>query len=105
MDRDRRWERTRLAYDAMVRGIGSRADDPVAAVQGRPSAGRDRRVRQAASCSTETGEPVAPMRDGDGVLCFNYRSDRMRQIVRALMIDGFDGFDVARPAPRSPWSR
>jgi 2,3-bisphosphoglycerate-independent phosphoglycerate mutase len=41
------------------------------------------------------------MRDGDAVICFNYRSDRMRQIVRALMADGFDAFDVS-DAPRVP---
>ena len=40
--------------------------------------------------------PVAPMRDGDAVICFNYRADRMRQIVRALIDPGFDGFDVSR---------
>src|SRR5439155_13161981 len=49
----------------------------------------------------EAGLPVATLRDGDGVICFNYRSDRMRQLVRALFIEGFDGFDVSdRPALR-----
>src|SRR6185436_9770837 len=38
------------------------------------------------------------IRDGDGVFCFNFRADRMRQIVRALKIEGFDGFD-AKPRP------
>ncbi len=46
--------------------------------------------------ATENGKPVAPMKDGDAVICFNYRSDRMRQIVRALIDPGFDGFDVSR---------
>jgi 2,3-bisphosphoglycerate-independent phosphoglycerate mutase len=47
----------------------------------------------------DDGQPLAPMRDGDALVCFNYRSDRMRQIVRALTQPGFDGFDVAkRPA-------
>jgi 2,3-bisphosphoglycerate-independent phosphoglycerate mutase len=44
----------------------------------------------------EAGQPIAPMRDGDAVICFNYRSDRMRQIVRALTLPDFDGFDVSR---------
>jgi 2,3-bisphosphoglycerate-independent phosphoglycerate mutase len=48
---------------------------------------------------TENGKPVAPMKDGDAVICFNYRSDRMRQIVRALIDPGFDGFDVS-PRPK-----
>ncbi len=93
MDRDRRWERTRLAYDAMVRGIGAPATDPVAAVEAALARGEtDEFVKPIVLMDGE--RPVAPLRDGDGVLCFNYRSDRMRQIVRALMIDGFDGFDV-----------
>ena len=50
------------------------------------------------------GAPVATMKDGDGVLFFNYRSDRMRQIVSALAIDGFDEFDLGRPAGARPAS-
>jgi 2,3-bisphosphoglycerate-independent phosphoglycerate mutase len=98
MDRDRRWERTRLAYDAMVKGIGHAAEDPVAAVKAALARGEtDEFVRPIVL--TQGGAPVALLRDGDGVICFNYRSDRMRQIVRALMVDGFDGFEV-RDRPR-----
>ena len=43
----------------------------------------------------QNGAPAALLRDGDALFCFNYRSDRMRQVLRALAIDGFDGFDVA----------
>ncbi len=43
----------------------------------------------------QNGAPVAPMRDGDGIVLFNFRADRMRQIVRALTDPKFDGFDVA----------
>ncbi len=98
MDRDRRWERTRIAYDAMVLGIGAPADDAVIAVQAALVRGEtDEFVKPIVL--QRAGAPVAPLRDGDGVFCFNYRSDRMRQIVRALMIEGFDGFDVTgRPA-------
>ena len=90
MDRDKRWERTKLAYDAMVHAIGAPAADPISAIEQAYALG-------------ETDEFIkpriiaggAPMRDGDGVLCFNYRADRMRQIVRALAVPGFDGFDVS----------
>jgi 2,3-bisphosphoglycerate-independent phosphoglycerate mutase len=93
MDRDRRWERTRIAYDAMVRGVGVPATDAVAAVRAAYAKGEtDEFVKPIVM--QKDGAPVAPLRDGDAVLCFNYRSDRMRQIVRALMIDGFDGFEV-----------
>ena len=93
MDRDRRWARTKLAYGAMVHGIGAEAPDPV------------RAIRQAYEAG-ETDEFVKPrvitgisrLRSGDGLFCFNFRADRMRQIVRALAMDEFDGFDTgARP--------
>jgi 2,3-bisphosphoglycerate-independent phosphoglycerate mutase len=94
MDRDRRWERTRIAYDAMVRGLGARATDPVGAVRAAFVRGETDEFVKPIVLARD-GEPVAPMRDGDGVFCFNYRSDRMRQMVRALIVEGFDGFDVA----------
>ena len=81
MDRDRRWERTRLAYDAMVHGIGTPVEHPVLAVQAAYQRGEtDEFIRPLVH--HRNGAPVATMRDGDGVLFFNYRSDRMRQIVR-----------------------
>ena len=93
MDRDKRWERTKLAYDAMVKGIGAPAPDPITAIKQAYEAGEtDEFVKP----RVITGTPL--VRAGDGVFCFNYRADRMRQIVRALAGDGFDGFDVrARP--------
>jgi len=96
MDRDRRWDRTRLAYEALVRGVGRREGDPVAAVESAYARGEtDEFIRPIVL--TDDGAPVAPIRNGDAIFFANFRSDRMRQIVRALVIDGFDGFD---PAPR-----
>jgi 2,3-bisphosphoglycerate-independent phosphoglycerate mutase len=93
MDRDRRWERTKLAYDAMVHGIGTHVEHPVLAVQAAYQRGEtDEFIHPLVH--VRKGVPVALMRDGDGVLFFNYRSDRMRQIVGALAVDGFEGFDV-----------
>ena len=97
MDRDKRWDRTRLAYDAMVHGVGRPEADPVQAVRDAYARGEtDEFVKPLVL--TQGGAPVAPIRSGDGVFCFNYRSDRMRQICRALAVHGFDGFDTgARP--------
>src|SRR5690349_3093194 len=94
MDRDKRWERTRLAYDAMVHGVGQPASDAIAAVRRAYEAGEtDEFVKP----RVITGTPR--IRSGDGVFCFNFRADRMRQIVQALAVDGFDTFDTgARPA-------
>lgn len=98
MDRDRRWERTRVAYDAMVRSEGRGETDPVAAVRGAYARDESDEFIKPLILQHE-GKPLAQLRTGDGVLCFNYRSDRMRQIVRSLAIEGFDGFDTAdRPA-------
>src|SRR5438105_7985607 len=89
MDRDKRWERTKIAYDAMVHGVGDPAPDPVAAIRAAYQAGEtDEFVKP----RVITGTPR--IRSGDGVFCFNFRADRMRQIVRALALDGFDAFDT-----------
>ena len=95
MDRDRRWDRTKLAYDAMVHGQGTPVEHPVLAVQAAYQRGEtDEFIRPLVH--VRRGAPVATMKNGDGVLFFNYRSDRMRQIVSALAIDGFDDFDLGR---------
>ena len=98
MDRDKRWDRTRAWYDAAVRGVGTPAADALSVIR----AAYDRDVTDEfiePRVITRDGQPVAPMRAGDAVICFNYRADRMRQIVRALADPRFDGFDVAdRPA-------
>jgi 2,3-bisphosphoglycerate-independent phosphoglycerate mutase len=96
MDRDKRWERTRQAYDAMVHGRGAPAESATTAIRAAYDAG-------------ETDEFVTPrviagaprIRSGDGVFVVNFRADRVRQICRALALPGFDGFDVSdRPTVR-----
>jgi 2,3-bisphosphoglycerate-independent phosphoglycerate mutase len=95
MDRDRRWERTELGYRAIVLGDGTMVTDPLGAISKAYESGKtDEFILPVVV--TENGKPVAPMKDGDAVICFNYRSDRMRQIVRALIDPAFDGFSIAR---------
>ena len=98
MDRDQRWDRTELAYRAIVRGGGTAVTDPLEAIRQAYSSDKTDEFMLPVAV-TENGKPVAPMRDGDSVICFNYRSDRMRQIVRALIDPGFNGFDVS-PRPK-----
>ena len=93
MDRDRRWERTRLAYEAMVHARGNPVEHPVLAVQAAYQKGETDEFIQPL-VHIRNGVPVGTIRDGDGVFFFNYRSDRMRQMVAALAVAGFDGFDV-----------
>jgi 2,3-bisphosphoglycerate-independent phosphoglycerate mutase len=100
MDRDHRWERTRAAYDAIAHGVGIAVEHPVLAVQAAYQRGEtDEFVRPLVH--HRHGRPVATLEEGDGIFFFNYRSDRMRQIVGALAVTGFDGFPVQRPAVRA----
>lgn len=99
MDRDKRWDRTRLAYDALVNGQGRMATDAVRAVEESYEQGVTDEFVKPIVMQGADGKAACPMRDGDAMLCFNFRSDRMRQIVSALMIEGFSGFPVPdRPA-------
>jgi 2,3-bisphosphoglycerate-independent phosphoglycerate mutase len=91
MDRDKRWERVTLAYDAMVDAKGERAGTPGHAVEKGYAAGQDDEF-----VVPTVIEGYPGMKDGDGVLMFNYRSDRARQILTALLDPMFDGFKRAR---------
>jgi len=98
MDRDKRWDRTRRAYDLLVAGVGTPATDPVQAVKNAYARNESDEFMQPVILTTG-GKPAVTLKDGDALLCFNYRSDRMRQITAALGVADFDGFPTpARPA-------
>ncbi len=91
MDRDNIWERVKLGYDAMVMGEGVFALDPVQAVKDSYEAGiTDEFVKPVVI--TEQGAPVGVISAGDSLVCFNFRPDRMRQIVRSFIQQDFKGF-------------
>jgi 2,3-bisphosphoglycerate-independent phosphoglycerate mutase len=92
MDRDHRWDRVAKAYAVMAEAEGPRFDAPEAVIE--------------AAYAGDTGDefilPAAVgdyrgMRDGDGLLCFNFRADRMRELLGALVEPAFDGFPRPRP--------
>ncbi len=99
MDRDRRWERTELWYRAAVSGDAPVETDAIAALKRAYDAGTtDEFVRPWVMAGTD-GRALAPMRDGDVLVCVNFRSDRMRQALRALTENEFSGFQTGvRPA-------
>ena len=97
MDRDNRWSRTRRAYDAMAHGRGARADDPVAAVERAYARGVSDEFIEPCVITTADDRPVGLLRDDDGLVFFNFRADRARQLTRALAFDDFDGFDRTGP--------
>ena len=92
MDRDTRWERTKLGYDALVHGIGVDANSAVEAVENSYKEGIEDEFLIPAVIKQDD-KPVAKIEDGDSVIFFNYRPDRARQITRAIVDDEFNGFD------------
>ncbi|GAA0300120.1 2,3-bisphosphoglycerate-independent phosphoglycerate mutase [Rhodovulum strictum] len=91
MDRDNRWERVQLAYNAMVNGVGEAADTPEAAVAAAYQRGETDEFIE----PTVIGDPPQ-MKDGDGLFCLNFRADRAREILRAFADPGFDAFETGR---------
>jgi 2,3-bisphosphoglycerate-independent phosphoglycerate mutase len=91
MDRDNRWDRVEKAYNAMVHGLGELCVSSRDAIeQSYASKIYDEFVVPAVVC--EQGAPVGQVLDGDGFIFFNFRSDRAREITRALALEGCDGF-------------
>ncbi|HXQ73748.1 MAG TPA: 2,3-bisphosphoglycerate-independent phosphoglycerate mutase [Pyrinomonadaceae bacterium] len=95
MDRDKRWERTKRAYDLLVHGVGSVSKDPIAAVKESYERGVTDEFVEPILIVRETAEAVATIKDGDAVIFFNFRPDRARQLTRTLTVSGFNEFDVS----------
>ncbi len=91
MDRDRRWDRTKKAWDAIVLGRGEICNSsPSAAVDRQYSLGKTDEFMPPLIFSHANEQRV---RDGDSVLFFNFRADRARQLSQAFLLKDFDGFD------------
>jgi 2,3-bisphosphoglycerate-independent phosphoglycerate mutase len=91
MDRDRRWDRTKKAWDAIVLGRGEICkSSPSAAVERQYSLDKTDEFMLPLIFSYANEQRV---RDGDSVLFFNFRADRARQLSRAFLLKDFDGFD------------
>lgn len=96
MDRDKRWDRTQIAYDCYTLGKGAAAGDPVQAVKDAYGRGEtDEFVKPVVIADTD-GKPLATVSDGDSILFFNFRGDRPRQITKAFVLDDFEGFTRER---------
>ena len=92
MDRDNRWDRVELAYNALTKGEGVKGTDAVAAVQASYDDGKtDEFVLP--TVMEKDGRPVAVVSDKDSVVFFNFRPDRAREITRAFCDDAFQGFE------------
>ncbi len=84
MDRDKRWERVNVAYDLLVNGIGTKESIPAEAISKSYENGVTDEFILPVVITQENGSPVATISDGDVVICFNYRTDRLRELTTVL---------------------
>ena len=92
MDRDTRWERTEKAYRLYTEAAGIVEKEPVAAVKNAYEKGQTDEFVQPVVMVDKDDSPMDVVKDGDGIIFFNFRADRARQITRAFTDPDFDGF-------------
>jgi 2,3-bisphosphoglycerate-independent phosphoglycerate mutase len=89
MDRDKRWERVKLAYDVMVNSLGEKTSDPLQAIQKSYDANVTDEFIKPIVVVDDNQKPIASINEGDVVLCFNFRTDRGREITEVLTQQDF----------------
>lgn len=98
MDRDSRWERVQKAYDCLRLGRGNRASSAAQAIADNYAQDITDEFVEPTCITNDRGEPLATIQDGDGVVFFNFRGDRPREITRAFVDPEFDAFDRSAQA-------
>ncbi len=94
MDRDNRWERVKLAYDLLVNGIGKPSNDISESIQKSYDAGISDEFIEPIVKIDNDGIPVGKIEDGDVVICFNFRTDRGREITTVLTQQEFPEYQM-----------
>ncbi|MDM8532238.1 2,3-bisphosphoglycerate-independent phosphoglycerate mutase [Anaerolineales bacterium HSG25] len=95
MDRDKRWERTKLAYDAIVDGVADKtAGSSAEAISASYNDDVGDEFVLPVVLTDESGVPIGKLQDNDAIIFFNFRADRARQMSHALIEPSFDGFEV-----------
>ncbi len=89
MDRDKRWERIKIGYDAMVHGIGEKATDVLEAIKGSYKQNVTDEFIKPIILTNPDGTPIGKIMENDVVICFNFRTDRLREITVALTQQDF----------------
>lgn len=95
MDRDKRWERIKEAYDCLTQGIGGKALTAAEAMKASYEKDETDEFVLPLNITDADGKPLALVEDDDSVIFFNFRGDRPREITRAFVDDPFDGFQRA----------
>ncbi len=96
MDRDKRWERVKLAYDLLVKGEGEQTQDVLTAVQKSYEDGITDEFIEPIVVNGEDDQPIALIKDGDLAICFNFRTDRPREISQVLTQEDMPDFDMKK---------
>lgn len=95
MDRDKRWDRVKKCYDALVRGEGNKATSATIAIEDSyQKEVFDEFVEPTVIVNNDT--PIATIGENDSVIFFNFRPDRAREITRAIVDPEFDGFETEK---------
>jgi 2,3-bisphosphoglycerate-independent phosphoglycerate mutase len=94
MDRDKRWERVKEAYDLLVKGKGAPATDPVAAMQTSYDEGVTDEFVKPIVMTDENGKAISKIEEGDVVIFFNYRNDRAKELTIVLTQQDMKEFDM-----------
>lgn len=94
MDRDKRWERVKLAYDALAKGEGAYATDAIAAIEQSYEHNITDEFIKPVVIKGEDQEPLAKIEEGDAVICFNFRTDRCREITHVLTQEDMPDHDM-----------
>ena len=96
MDRDKRWERVQLAYNCLVKGEGPTASSALAAIEASYENGKTDEFILPTVLVQANGKPVATIQEGDAVICFNFRTDRCREITSVLTQKDFPDFGMKK---------
>ena len=95
MDRDKRWERVKKCYDALVKGEGNKSTSATIAIEDSyQKEVFDEFVEPTVICNGDT--PIATIKEHDSIIFFNFRPDRARQITRAIVDKDFDAFETKK---------
>lgn len=94
MDRDKRWERVKLAYDGLVHAKGATASNAIEAVTASYEAGKTDEFLLPTVILNDKGAPVAKIQSGDYAICFNFRTDRCREITEVLTQTDYPEFEM-----------
>ncbi len=94
MDRDKRWERVKLAYDLMVNGVGAKTTDVLSSIQKDYDNGLTDEFLKPIVVTNEQGSPLATIKEDDVVIFFNFRTDRGRELTEVLSQKDYPDFNM-----------